>query len=205
MQTDAAVGTVLDKLDDLGLSDNTIVIWLADHGDAVASHGGLWDKSSTFIEEVARVPLAIRWPAGIDPGQTTQEFVSNMDATATMLDAAGVAAPDYMHSRSLLPLCQDADAEWSDQIICEHAGHGHYYPMRLILHDRFKYVFSLHDMSELYDMESDPYEMNNLALDPAYADVRRDMRQRLLRHFEASNERDQRLKRTFMLALEHDE
>ena len=205
LQTDAAVGAVLDKLDDLGVSDNTIVIWLADHGDAVASHGGLWDKSSTFIEEVARVPLAIRWPAGIDPGQTTQEFVSNMDATATMLAAAGVDVPDYMHSRSLLPLCQEADAAWSDELICEHTGHGHHFPMRMILHDRFKYVFSLHDMNELYDMEADPYEMNNLALDPAYADVRRDMRQRLLRHFENSSERDQRLKRTFMLALEHDE
>ena len=56
------------------------MIWLADHGDAVASHGGLWDKSSTFIEEVVRVPMAIRWPAAIDGGGRTEQLVSNMDA-----------------------------------------------------------------------------------------------------------------------------
>ena len=203
LQTDAAVGNVLDKLDALGLTENTIVIWLADHGDAVASHGGLWDKSAHFIEEVARVPMAIRYPAGIEAGQVSQQFVSNMDATATILDAARVDVPDYMHSRSLLPLCQDADAPWSEELVCEHNGHGGpVFPMRMLLHDRFKYVFSLHDQSELYDMEADPWEMNNLEADPAYAEVRRDMRQRLLRHFEATVERDAHQRRIMMLALE---
>ena len=206
LQTDAAVGGVLDTLDELSLTDNTIVIWLADHGDAVASHGGLWDKSSTFIEEVARVPMAIRWPAAIAPAQETDAFVSNMDATATMLDAAGVAVPDYMHSRSVLPLCQTpADADWPDDLICEHNGHGHLFPQRMILHDRYKYVFSIHDMNELYDLQDDPFEMNNLVHDPQYADLTADMKQRLIQHFEGSSMRNQRLKRLFLLALEHDQ
>ena len=204
-QTDAAVGEVLDTLDELGLTEDTIVIWLADHGDAVASHGGLWDKSSTFIEEVARVPMAIRWPAAIEPGQITSEFVSNMDATATMLDAAGIAPPDTMHSRSVLPLCQDSGAEWEDELVCEHIGHGHYFPMRMLLHDRYKYVFSLHDMSELYDLEADPFEMHNLIYEGEYAPVVKEMRARLTRHMQASTMRDQRLKQTFLLALEHDQ
>ena len=204
-QTDAAVGDVLDTLDELSLSDNTIVIWLADHGDAVASHGGLWDKSSTFIEEVVRVPMAIRWPDAIEAGQRTDQFVSNMDATATMLDAAGITLPDYMHSRSVLPLCQEAgEAEWADELICEHNGHGHHFPQRMILHDRYKYVFSLHDMNELYDLQEDPFEMNNLVRDPQYADLTADMKQRLVQHFEGSSMRNQRLKRLFLLALEND-
>lgn len=207
-QTDAAVGNVLDTLDELSLTDNTIVIWLADHGDAVASHGGLWDKSNTFIEEVARVPMAIRWPRAIAAGQVTDAFVSNMDATATMLAAAGLAVPDYMHSRSLLPLCQNSESgdagDWSDELICEHLGHGHYYPQRMILHDRYKYVFSLHDMNELYDLQADPFEMNNLVQDRQYADIIADMKRRLTRHFEASSMRDERLRRIFLLALEHD-
>ena len=96
------------------------MIWCADHGDAVASHGGLWDKSSTFIEEVARVPLAIRWPEGLEGGKCVHRLVSNMDVTATMLDAAGVAIPEEMHSRSLLPLCGDPEtATWPDHVICE--------------------------------------------------------------------------------------
>ena len=162
-QTDAAIGDVLGTLDELSLTDNTIVIWLADHGDAVASHGGLWDKSSSFMEEVVRVPMAIRWPAVLPAGRRTDQFVSNMDATATMLDAAGITPPDYMHSSSVLPLCQEeGEAEWADELICEHNGHGHHFPQRMILHDRYKYVFSLHDMNELYDLQEDPFEMKNL-------------------------------------------
>ena len=205
LQTDAAIGNVLDTLDELSLTEDTIVIWLADHGDAVASHGGLWDKSSTFIEEVARVPMAIRWPAAIEAGQRTDRFVSNMDATATMLDAAGIEVPDTMHSRSVLPLCRDGeDADWSDELICEHNGHGHLFPQRMILHDRYKYVFCLHDMNELYDLQDDPFEMNNLVDDRQYADFIVDMKQRLVQHIEGSSMRDQRMKRLFLLALEHD-
>ncbi len=205
-QTDAAIGNVLDTLDELSLSDNTIVIWLADHGDAVASHGGLWDKSSSFMEEVMRVPMAIRWPAAIQGGQESDQFVSNMDATATMLDAAGIDVPDHMHSRSLLPLGRDgAEDQWSDELICEHMGHGgHFFPQRMILRDRYKYVFSIHDMNELYDLQEDPYEMNNLVHDEQYADLVADMKQRLVQHFEASDMRNQRLKRLFLVALEHD-
>ena len=205
LQTDAAIGQVLDTLDELSLTDNTIVIWLTDHGDAVASHGGLWDKASSFIEEVVRVPMAIRWPAAIKAGQRRDELVSNMDATATILEAAGIKPPDYMHSRSLLSLCQEGgDREWSDQLICEHTGHGHLFPMRMILYDRYKYVFSLHDMNELYDLQNDPYEMNNLVHSPEYSELIGELKQRLIRHFNESTERDQRLKRLFLLALEND-
>ena len=187
------------------MTDNTIVIWLADHGDAVASHGGLWDKSSTFIEEVARVPMAVRWPAAIEAGLEVDQLVSNMDATATILDAAGVAVPDAMHSRSVLPLCREGgSADWSDELICEHMGHSYSFPQRMILHDRYKYVFSLHDMNELYDLEDDPYEMNNLVDDPQYADLTAEMKRRLIQHFEESSMRDQRWKRVFLLALEYD-
>ena len=127
-----------------------------------------------------------------------------MDATATMLDAAGVAVPDYMHSRSVLPLCQSPDdADWSDELICEHMGHSYFFPQRMILHDRYKYVFSIHDMNELYDLQEDPYEMNNLVDDPQYDEVIHDMRRRLVQHVEASSMRDQRMKRLFLVALEH--
>jgi arylsulfatase A-like enzyme len=182
------------------------VIWLADHGDAVASHGGLWDKSSTFIEEVVRVPMAIRWPAEIDGGQRTDHLVSNMDATATMLDAAGINVPDYMHSRSVLPLGRDGeDDQWSDELICEHMGHGgHLYPMRMILRDRYKFVYSLHDMNELYDLEDDPFELNNLVHDPQYADLLADFKVRLVQHLEGSDMRNQRMKQLFLVALKYD-
>ena len=158
---------------------------MADHGDAVASHGRLWDKASTFTEEVGRVRLAVRWPAGMEGGKVVDQLVSNMDVTATILDAAGVAVPAEMHSRSLLPLCDDPrSADWPDQVICEHHGHGHILPQRIIVHDRTKYVAALFDGDELYDLEADPFEMHNLIDEPGYVGVRQDLRARLLQHME---------------------
>jgi arylsulfatase A-like enzyme len=209
LQTDAAIGQVLEALEELGLAQNTLVIWVADHGDAVASHGGLWDKASTFIEEVARVPLALRWPEGIEGGKRVDQLVSNMDATATMLDAAGVALPQAMHSRSLLPLCRDpSTAGWPDHLICEHYGHGLFLPQRMIIQGQYKYVAALFDMDELYDLDSDPYEMNNLIDVPEFAQVRNDLRGRLIDHLESYPEQGepfvQRSVQNLLLALRND-
>ena len=177
-------------LDETGLAANTLVIWVADHGDAVASHDGLWDKSSTYIEEVARVPLAIRWPGRLPPGARTSRLVSNMDVTATMLDAGGVAVPEEMHSRSLLPLGKDAEgAEWPDQVVAEHNGHGDNILQRIVVTDRYKYVAALFDMDELYDLGNDPYELRNLIHSPEYADVRDEMSGRLIEHIETTKDR----------------
>jgi arylsulfatase A-like enzyme len=185
VQTDAAIGALLDALDATGQSDNTLVVWCADHGDALASHGGLWDKASTFTEEVACVPMAIRWPRCVAAGQRFDQLVSNMDVTATMLDAAGVAVPADMDSRSLLCLCRHGDrAGWPDQLICEHHGHSEILPQRVLLHDRYKYVATFYDGNELYDLQADPYETNNLAGCASHAGAERELVARLLAHLD---------------------
>jgi arylsulfatase A-like enzyme len=200
LQTDAAIGGLLKTLDETGLSENTIVIWCADHGDAVGSHGGLWDKSSTMTQEVMRVPFAIRWPKAFKGGQTRSQLISNLDVTATMLAAAGAKVPAEMHSRSLLPLCEDAGAAWSDQLISEHHGHLEQILQRMIVCGKYKYVAALFDGHELYDLEADPYEMRNLIHDPGYAAVKEDMRRRILAHMEARQEKGQA--RQLMVMLE---
>jgi arylsulfatase A-like enzyme len=185
LQTDAAIGRILDALDELGQAENTLVLYVADHGDAIASHGGLWDKASTYIEEVARIPLVVRWPAGFAGGRVTNRLVSNLDVTATMLAAAGIAVPPTLHSRNLLPLCQDpAGAGWPDHVVCEHNGHGEDILQRIVVTDRYKYVAALYDKDELYDLEVDPYELRNLVDEPDYADVGRELRTRLIEHME---------------------
>lgn len=190
LQTDAAVGQILDTLDQTGAADNTLVVWLADHGDALATHGGLFDKGPSFIEEVARVPLAVRWPGHLPAGQRTRRLVSNMDATATLLDAAGAPIPGDMHSRSLLPLCRDPRAAWPDQLVCEHSGHyDEDILLRMIVTDRYKYVAAVFDGDELYDLQDDPYEMRNLIDSPAHAATCRDLRDRLIQHIEETGDR----------------
>jgi arylsulfatase A-like enzyme len=187
-QTDAAIGQLLGALDELGIADNTLVMYVADHGDALASHGGLWDKASTYIEEVARIPMAVRWPARFGPGAPTDCLATNMDVTATMLEAAGVPIPEAMHSRSVLPVCEanarGARPSWPDQVICEHHGHGEDIPQRIVITDRYKYVAALYDKDELYDRETDPHELRNVVDEPEYAAVAREMRGRIVEHME---------------------
>ena len=189
LQTDAAIGGVLDALDDTGAGENTLVIWCADHGDAVASHGGLWDKASTFTEEVARVPLAVRWPGRLAGGRSVDRLVSNMDVTATMLQAGGAGVPSAMDSRSLLPLCEGGvDDARPDEVICEHNGHGEEILQRIVIHDRFKYVAALYDGDELYDLAEDPYELRNLVDAADCRDVKADLRRRIIEHIERTHD-----------------
>jgi len=192
-QTDAAVGEILDALGELGLAEDTLVIWTADHGDALASHGGVFDKMAGFTEEVARVPMAIRWPGHIEPGRRTDARVSNMDVPATMLDAAGAQVPANWDSRSLLAPARSDTSTWPDQLICQHYGHGAIHLVqRVILADRYKYVAVDFDGDEMYDLAADPYEMHNRIDDPAHADVRNDLRRRLLEHIQRTDDRDAR-------------
>jgi arylsulfatase A-like enzyme len=195
VQTDAAVGQLLGALDELGIANDTLVMWVADHGDAIASHGGLWDKASTYNEEVARIPMVVRWPAAFDGGRRTGALVTNMDVTATMLEAAGVQLPPEMHSRSVLPICRDADAAWPDEVVCEHNGHGEDILQRIVVTGRYKYVAALYDKDELYDLRDDPYELRNLVDEPGHAATARELRGRLRAHMERIDDRTGRLLR----------
>ncbi len=189
LQTDAAVENILDALKESGAADNTIVIWCADHGDAIASHGGLWDKASTYTEEVARIPMAIRWPDGFTGNRSVEQLVSNMDITATMLAAAGVPIPTSMSSRSLLPLCAGSNMDdWPSELICEHNGHGEEILQRIIIDDQFKYVAALYDGDELYDLKEDPYELRNLVNDSQYQKILSYLRNRIIEHIEKTDD-----------------
>ncbi|MEE8442061.1 MAG: sulfatase/phosphatase domain-containing protein [Spirochaetia bacterium] len=203
IQTDAAIGRILDSLDDLGITDNTIVIMCADHGDAVASHGGLWDKASTYIEEVARVPLFVRWPDRFTGGTVVDRPVGNLDVTATMVDAAGLEVPEWMQSRSLLPVCTDPETlDYPDHIVAEHNGHGEVILQRIIVEGSLKYVAALFDGDELYDLDDDPFERRNLLNDPEYADAKARLRRKLIRHIESTGDkRAAKLRHTLELGL----
>ncbi len=179
---DAAAGRVLQKIKDLGLDDNTIIIWTTDHGDGCASHGGHFDKCSYMTQEVMRIPMAIRWPNVLKP-VVCDEFVSNLDVPATILDAANLKFSNRVDSRSLLALKDGSLDSWPKDIFCETAGHGYIERIngRMIVEGDYKLVCFEGDLDEMYDLGKDPYELNNLAYEEKYAEKKESLKQLLRR------------------------
>ncbi len=161
---DAAAGLVLDKLDALGLAENTLVIWTADHGDGLASHGGRFDKGSYLTEEVLRVPLIFNQPGALYAGQRRIEFVDHLDLFQTIVDYAGSAdeleAQRKYPGRSFLPLLDNSAAlpAWRE------AQFGEYGDLRMVRGRRYKLVrrFGPGGPGELFDLAADPGESQNL-------------------------------------------
>lgn len=162
-QIDAQIGRILQALDSLGLADNTLVVFTTDHGDLTGAHGGLHDKSAMMVEELYHVPLVVRWPDGRHAGERNSSLTSTIDVPATALAAAG-APTNGLDGFVLGEAKRDTlvSATWGN-----HFG----YESRMITDGRWKYIFHPADRDELYDLETDPWEMTNRADDPA-ADVK---------------------------------
>jgi arylsulfatase A-like enzyme len=176
---DAASGLILDTLDELGLKDNTLVVWTADHGDALASHGGQFDKGSYLTEEVIRIPLAVRWPAQVPAGQVCEHLVSLIDLAPTFLDAARARCEHQTDGTSFLPLCYGTTGAWRADLMCENHGYGDDVVARALITNRYKYVTTSGQRHELYDLLSDPYELANLIDEPDLASTREELQRRL--------------------------
>lgn len=178
LQTDAAIGILLDALARSGQANKTLVIVTADHGDAIASHGAGWDKYSSYSEEVGRVPLVLRWPERVQAGRRSAQLVSSLDVTATLLAAAG-ARVDELDGESVLPLCEVGDGNvpnWRESLVVEHYGHsGDVCFQRIVYAGEHKYVAAWGDDDELYDIAADPYEQDNLIDSEAHAERRRQL------------------------------
>lgn len=160
---DEAGGRVLQKLHELGLGDNTLVLWTADHGDALACHGGHFDKGTYMPEEVMRIPLALSWPGHIPQGSISDALICNTDYAPTLAEAAGQQFDQPVDGRSILPLF-DAPDQWRQSLMCETHGHINPWLARMVVEDRYTYICNQGDMEELYDLLTDPGELKNLAL-----------------------------------------
>jgi arylsulfatase A-like enzyme len=180
---DAQIGRMLDHLDRSGLAENTVVIFSADHGETLGSHGGLTDKGYHHFEETHRIPLIVRLPGGRGAGRLVREFASLADLYPTILELAGAAPMDgwKVHGRSLVPLLEGRPAAPRDAAFTEFHGLGSYgLSQRTIRCGGLKYGYNCGGTDELYDLEADPHETVNLVADPRYAAAARRLRQRLL-------------------------
>lgn len=162
---DALFGRLLDALDKTGQADNTLVLFVSDHGDYASAHG-LYAKGIPSFREAYHIPTVIRWPRGIaNPGRRVDALISTVDFAPTFLDAAGVPSADYhMSGQSLLPYLKDeTPAGWRDALFTQMNGVELYYSQRIVMTSEYKYVYNGFDFDELYDLKQDPHEMRNLA------------------------------------------
>ncbi|MFP4355613.1 MAG: sulfatase [Phycisphaerae bacterium] len=186
---DRQIGRITRVLEENGLAQNTLVIFMSDHGDGCAAHR--WNQKMTFYEEVIRVPMILAGP-GVEAGRSCDGLVSTgLDLLPTCLAAAGVSIPADLPGRSILDLCSGSKpSHWREELIVESALNpesGN--PARslkrnvgrCIVTDRYKYsVWKWgHNRQQLVDLEADPGEMVNLAAANRSDDVLEDLRSRL--------------------------
>ena len=127
-------------------------------------------------------------PGGVS--RNVSQFVRLMDLMPTFVEWGGGKLPDGLDARSLVPLVNGDDPDdWADSVYCE--SHGEvwgYSSQRMVRTEKWKYVYTPHDLDELYDLEADPAEMNNRIDDPMCADVLENMKGRLLGWNDATND-----------------
>jgi arylsulfatase A-like enzyme len=174
---DHNVGRILDTLGELGLVENTLVIYTTDHGDMLGNHG-LYLKGPTPYEDLLRVTLVARGP-GVMKNSVVAEPVSTLDLAATFYECAGVSPPADLQSRSLARLLagkpQTRDVAYSEWYV-HPARCGVWLKLRTVRTRTHKCTFELESgAGELYDLVNDPDEMNNLYDDPGSAKVRKSL------------------------------
>jgi len=175
---DDNVGRVLRALEATGLAGSTRVLYTSDHGDNLGARG-LWGKS-TMYEEVAGVPLLMAGP-GIEAGRIVRTPASHVDAFPTILQAVGEPVPAAHEGYPGVSLFDLAAGSVPDRnVLSEYHGMGSTTGAFMIRHGRWKYVHYVAYAPQLFDLESDPEELRDLAADPAHAGVLAQCRTRLL-------------------------
>ncbi|WUJ69571.1 sulfatase-like hydrolase/transferase [Kribbella soli] len=174
---DEQIGRILAVVDELGLTDDTAVLFTADHGEFTGAHR-LHDKGPAMYDDIYRVPLIAKVP-GL-PARVEDSFATLTDLTPTFLELADVEPPEHYQGRSLIPLIKgERPDDWPTEVIAEFHGHHFPYPQRMIRTDRYKLVINPADVNELYDLSTDPNELHNRYQHPELAEVRRELTTRL--------------------------
>ena len=199
---DAEMGRLLDALDRLGLAENTIVCFTSDHGDHLWSHGygkpmDGWlhptkrASKATPYDESCHIPFLVRGP-GIEAGRRTDTLFSSVDMMPTLLGLCGLAAPEAVEGADLSHVLTGdptgaGDGETPDSVYLQNLGEGWPYRgewvgfWRAVRTDRHVYARWHNDTQGplLFDRETDPYEMKNLAGDPEHAEIQTQLCARL--------------------------
>jgi arylsulfatase A-like enzyme len=166
LSVDRNIGKMLDYLEKEGLLDNTLIVYTSDQGFYLGEHG--WYDKRFMYEESFRTPLMMRLPGEINPGTRAGELVQNIDYAPTLLDMAGITAPEEMQGRSLRPLWKKEPVDdWRTALYYHYYEYPHgwhsVHKHEGIRTQRYKLI-NFYDLEEyeLFDLQNDPTEMNNL-------------------------------------------
>lgn len=199
-KVDAAIGRILQALDQYGLRENTLVVFTADHGIA------FWRAKCSLYDPGLRTALLIRTPKACP--RVCESLISNVDLFPTLLEAVGQTPPDNVHGQSFVAELTSGKCAARRYIFAEKTYHNLYDPMRAIRTERYKYILNFepnlsvetpadamrgplyavmandcagfkHAPVELYDLDQDPWEQTNCAGRAEYADIEEDLRRKL--------------------------
>jgi arylsulfatase len=182
---DEQIGRILESLEKRRLLDETLIVFLSDHGDMTGDQH-LWRKSYAY-EASARIPMLVRWPPGLvsgKRGQVLSQTVELRDILPTFLDAAGAPAQPRLDGRSLLPLLNGKTAGWREYLDLEHgvcySPQNHW---NALTDGREKYIYHAYDGAEqLFDLDRHPLELDDLSAQSAAATRVSNWRGRMVAH-----------------------
>ena len=185
---DAEIGKLLDALDQLKLSENTLIIFTSDHGDGVGAHH--WNQKSALYEEVSNIPLIVKLPKNKNAGKVMSQLINNgIDLLPTLCDFAGADVPGYCLGKSFKTIAEKAsDTPIHDYVVCETQFDNSTTKGWMVRTRDYKYIIydKGNHREQLYDMNKDRGEMINLAVEAQYQDIL-DQHRKLLNEWHENN------------------
>ncbi len=181
---DDMVGRMVAHLEQLGVLDDTIIVYTSDHGDCLGAHK-LIEKGEFMYDEIYRIPLVIAHPNCQAPGTACDEFVYLHEIMLSVLDAAGLEVSPDLDGQSFLPAIKGHPfANGREEVYCVFDRHFTVANQRMVRTRTHQFTFNSGDPGELYDLQRDPYQLDNVYGDSAYEAVRQDLMGRMERYME---------------------